>query len=255
MKITHVLGREIYDSRGMPTLECTLILEEGVQVSASVPSGLSRSSYEARELRDGGQRLMGAGVLRAIENLEQIIGPELIGKTPDLVSMDVKMIEMDGTPNKAFLGSNTILAASMAICKAQAYLNDMETYELIGHLCNADTVSLPFPMFNVINGGRHANNNLMIQESLIVPTGAENFCHSFEIGVTVFQELKKILAKLGKSTSVGDEGGFAPHFDDDRQALDCIMSAIGHLDESLQDSVVIAIDVAASQLYDRATKS
>lgn len=255
MKITHVLGREIYDSRGMPTLECTLILEEGVQVSASVPSGLSRSSYEARELRDGGQRLMGAGVLRAIENLEQIIGPELIGKTPDLVSMDVKMIEMDGTPNKAFLGSNTILAASMAICKAQAYLNDMETYELIGHLCNADTVSLPFPMFNVINGGRHANNNLMIQEFLIVPTGAENFRHSFEIGVTVFQELKKILAKLGKSTSVGDEGGFAPHFDDDRQALDCIMSAIGHLDESLQDSVVIAIDVAASQLYDRATKS
>ncbi|MCC7415145.1 MAG: phosphopyruvate hydratase [Epsilonproteobacteria bacterium] len=255
MKIIDVVGREIYDSRGMPTLECTLVLEEGVQVSASVPSGLSRSSYEARELRDGGQRLMGAGVLRAIENLEQIIGPELIGKTPDLVSMDVKMIEMDGTPNKAFLGSNTILAASMAICKAQAYLNDMETYELIGHLCNADTVSLPFPMFNVINGGRHANNNLMIQEFLIVPTGAENFRHSFEIGVTVFQELKKILAKLGKSTSVGDEGGFAPHFDDDRQALDCIMNAIGHLDESLQDSVVIAIDVAASQLYDRATKT
>lgn len=255
MKIIDVVGREIYDSRGMPTLECTLVLEEGVQVSASVPSGLSRSSYEARELRDGGQRLMGAGVLRAIENLEQIIGPELIGKTPDLVSMDVKMIEMDGTPNKAFLGSNTILAASMAICKAQAYLNDMETYELIGHLCNADTVSLPFPMFNVINGGRHANNNLMIQEFLIVPTGAENFRHSFEIGVTVFQELKKILAKLGKSTSVGDEGGFASHFDDDRQALDCIMNAIGHLDESLQDSVVIAIDVAASQLYDRATKT
>ncbi|MBS1986401.1 phosphopyruvate hydratase [Candidatus Dependentiae bacterium] len=255
MKIIDVVGREIYDSRGMPTLECTLVLEEGVQVSASVPSGLSRSSYEARELRDGGQRLMGAGVLRAIENLEQIIGPELIGKTPDLVSMDVKMIEMDGTPNKAFLGSNTILAASMAICKAQAYLNDMETYELIGHLCNADTVSLPFPMFNVINGGRHANNNLMIQEFLIVPTGAENFRHSFEIGVTVFQELKKILVKLGKSTSVGDEGGFAPHFDDDRQALDCIMNAIGHLDESLQDSVVIAIDVAASQLYDRATKT
>ena len=255
MKITKVIGREIYDSRGMPTVECTLVLENGVQASASVPSGLSRSSYEARELRDGGHRLMGAGVLRAIENLEQIIGPELIGKVPDLVPMDIKMIELDGTENKSHLGSNAILAASIAICKAQAYLNDMETYELIGHLCNADTVSLPFPMFNVINGGKHANNNLMIQEFMIVPTGAQNFRESLEIAVTVFHELKKILAKMGKSTNVGDEGGFAPTFDDDRQALDCIVNAIEHLDESLHDSVVIAIDVAASQLYDRATRT
>jgi enolase 1/2/3 len=255
MKITKVIGREIYDSRGMPTLECTLILEDGVQVSASVPSGLSRSSYEACELRDGGHRLMGAGVLRAIENLEQIIAPELIGKNPDLVPMDIKMIEMDGTKNKSFLGSNALLAASIAICKAQAYINDMETYELIGYLCNADAVSLPFPMFNVINGGRHVNNNLMIQEFLIVPAGAQNFRQSLEIGVTVFHALKKILTKLGKSTNVGSEGGFAPAFDDDRQALDCIVNAIEHLDESLQDSVVIGIDVAASQLYDHATKT
>jgi len=255
MKITNVIGREIFDSRGMPTIECTLILENGVQVSACVPSGLSRSSYEASELRDGGHRLMGAGVLRSIENLEQIIGPELIGKTPDLVAMDIKMIDLDGTPNKSFLGSNTLLAASIAVCKAQAYINEMETYELIGYLCNADTVSLPFPLFNLINGGKQIQNNLMIQEFLIVPAGAQNFRQSLEIGVTIFHSLKRILTKLGKSTMVTDEGGFAPIFEDDRQALDCIVNAIEYLDESLQDSVVIGINVGASQLYDHVTKT
>lgn len=255
MKIVKVLGREIYDSRGMPTLECTLILENGTQVSASAPSGLSRSTYEAQELRDGGQRLMGAGVLKAIENLEQVVGPVLIGHVPDLVPMDIKMIELDGTPNKSHLGANTLLAASMAVCKAQAYINEMETYELIAHLCDAETISIPFPMFNIINGGKHANNNLMIQEFMIVPTGAQNFRNSLEIAVTVFNELKKLLAKQGKSTAVGDEGGFAPQFDDDREALDFIMNAIEHLDDELQESVVIALDVAASQFYDRLTKT
>lgn len=255
MKISAVHGREIYDSRGMPTIECTLVLANGTEIITSVPSGLSRSSYEARELRDGGIRLMGTGVLKAIDNLEQIIAPALIGKVPDLVLMDQELIDLDGTENKSLLGANTLLAVSMAVCKAQAYVHEMETYELIAHLCDAETVSLPFPMFNVINGGVHAHNNLMIQEFMIVPTGANNFRESLEIAITVFHELKKILAKQGKSTNVGDEGGFAPALDNDQQAFDFIVNAIDHLDKDLQDSVVIAIDVAASQLYDRTTNT
>lgn len=255
MKIKSVHGREIYDSRGMPTVECSLILEDGAQVIASVPSGLSRSAYEVRELRDGGARLLGAGVLKAIENLEQVIAPLIVDKIPDLIPMDLSLIDADGTENKSHLGANAMLAASIAICKAQAHINEMEPYELIAYLCSAETISLPFPMFNVINGGVHAHNNAMIQEFMIVPTGAQNFRESLEIAVTVFQELKKILTKQGKSINVGDEGGFAPYLDTDKQALDYIMEAIDHLGSDLQDSVVIALDVAASQLYDRATNT
>lgn len=251
MKISQVVGREIFDSRGMPTIECDLILENGVYVTASVPSGLSRGQYEAVELRDGGKRLMGKGVLKAVENLENIIAPLLVGKEPDLVGMDLKMIDLDGTEDKSRLGANAILAASIALCRAQALVNSMETYEFIAYLCELESVSLPFPMFNIINGGVHANNNLTIQEFMIMPIGAQNFRHSMEMAVQIFLTLKQLLIKNGKSTAVGDEGGFAPAIDDDKEALDFIMEAIELSGVAKDGEIVLALDVAASEFYDK----
>lgn len=252
MKITNITGHEIYDSRGLPTIACRIEMENNVAVLSSVPSGVSKGMYEAVELRDGGTRLMGYGVSNAIRNLETVIAPELIGKVPDIVEMDLKMIEMDGTENKAKLGANAILAASIAIAKAQAVTFSVEPYELLAQVCGFDSVTLPFPMFNMINGGAHADNNLNIQEIMLVPLGAQDFRSAMEAAVTTFYELKILLKEQGKSTLVGDEGGFAPNFIDEYEALDLLMEAMQRA--GYDEIFSIALDVAASQLYDQRTQ-
>lgn len=172
MKITSVSAREIFDSQGFPTLECEIVLEDSVPVVASVPTGTSRSPFEVCDMRDNdSNRLMGRGVQKAIQIIEGELAPLLVGRKPDVVEFDLKMIEMDGTPDKSRFGGNTMIAVSMALCKAQAYAHELHVYELIAQLCDFESVSLPFPMFNIINGGAHANTGLQIQEFMIVPTG------------------------------------------------------------------------------------
>lgn len=248
------MAREIFDSRGLPTIECELILDETVQVTASVPSGLSKGPYEATELRDEEDRLFGLGVQKSVERLDQMISPLLIGREPSLIEMDIELIELDGTENKSNLGANTILAASMAVCKAQAITEGLELFEFIAYLCGFETVSLPCPLFNVINGGVHANNNLRLQEIMIMPVGLSSFHAAMDVGDTIYQVLKEKLKKAGKSTAVGDEGGFAPDFDDEYEAFDMLMAAIQEVELSNEGSIMIAIDVAASQFYDPKTQ-
>lgn len=251
MKITEIEAREIYDSRGWPTIQCDIILDDETIISASVPAGLSRSRYEARELRDGGKRLWGMGVHRAIENIKTIIAPELIGQEPHALDMDFKMIELDGTPDKSYLGANALLAVSMALYRAHAHTEGIELYELIAYICGAESVTLPFPLLNVINGGLHADNGLGIQEFMIVPVGSSDFRSSLELSVTVFHELKNVLKKHGKSIAVGDEGGFAPVFRNYFEALDILMEVLDKVDTTDGGKCVIGLDVAASQLYDK----
>lgn len=248
MKIAKVVGREIFDSRGIPTLECELWLDSGIAVRSSVPSGTSRGSFEAIELRDGGARLGGKGVSKAIDKLENVIAPMLLDKEPEIVEMDMAMIDLDGTENKSNLGANTMLAASIAILRAQAAVNEIEAYEFIAHLCNQTSVSIPFPMFNILNGGLHGDNNLQMQEIMIVPTGAQSFRESFEIATMIFHNLRTILIKNGLAAGVGYEGGFVPHVTDVHQALDLVMQAIQASKAS--GHIQLALDIAANQLYD-----
>lgn len=251
MKIIRILGREIYDSRGWPTVQCELYLEHGISVISNVPSGLSKGKYEAFELRDGQERLFGKGVRKAIENIEQIIGPELIGKEPSIIEMDQKMLELDGTPDKSSLGANSILAVSIALYKAQAAIHGMELYEFIANVVSSETVSLPVPFFNLINGGMHAYNNLSIQEFMVVPVGLPNFRAAMELGVTVFHELESIIKKSGKFLGYGDEGGISIS-GTDTEALDFLMQAIERV--KTFGNCAIALDVAASQYYDPNSK-
>ncbi len=254
MKIKKIIGSEIFDSRGIPTLEVTLFLDEGQQVTASVPSGLSKGSYEAVEMRDGGERLFGFGLTKAIDILDREIAPLLIDKEPDVVAMDLEMIARDGTADKSNLGANTILAASIAVLKAQALVNDVQTYELIARLCGIESVTMPYPFFNVINGGVHADNKLHVQEFMVVPVNLPTFRAAFEAGITLFHELKEVLHAHGKSTAVGDEGGFAPECESETEAFEYLMEAIERTKESCAAHFVLAIDVAASQFYDAKSK-
>lgn len=254
MKIINLTAREIFNSRGMPTIECEILLEDGRSVTASVPTGTSCGEGEAVELRDGGSRLMGKGVRKAVEIIETIIAPLLIGQAPQLIVMDELIRELDGTKNKSKLGANTLLAVSIAVCKAQAVAEDAELYELIAYLCGYDLVGLPYPMFNVINGGVHASNNLQIQEFMIMPVGVPTFRAAMDVAATFYQTLKEILLQEGKDISVGDEGGFAPNFESDLQALDYIMEARELVQVDNGGSIMIALDVAASQFYNKRTK-
>jgi len=254
MKIRQVIGREIFDSRGFPAVECELILEESANqifsVRAAIPSGLSRGKHEAFELRDGQKRLFGRGVLKAVDNLQNVIGPAIIGQEPDVVQMDIKMLELDNTENKSKLGANAILAASIAILKAQAIANRLEVYELIARLCELSSVSIPIPMLNIISGGMHAPNNLDMQEFLIIPAGQTTFRSAFEDSLTVFYNLNDLLKEKGLYNCIGDEGGFAPALKNEREALDLILEAIKK-SSGIEGTFVIGIDVAASRLYNQ----
>jgi len=258
MKISQVMGREIFDSRGFPTIECELILEssnkKNLSVQASVPSGVSTGTHEAFQLRDEKTRLSGMGVIQAIRNLENIIGPAIIGKEPDVVALDITMANLDGTDNKSKLGSNAMLAASFAILRAQAIANGLEPYELIASLCNLNTISIPIPMFNVINGGAHASNNLDIQEFMIIPTGQTTFRAAFESAAEVFYNLKSILKQKDLGTYTGDEGGFAPCLDNEKQVLDILVEAIEKSNKLIDGEFVLGLDVAATQFYNPKTK-
>lgn len=249
MKIINIIGKEILDSRGTPTVSCEIHLENEKIVSASIPAGTSTGKYEANELRDKDDRLMGKGVTKAVDIINNDIAPQFLGKEPSAISMDLEMIQMDGTENKSKLGANSILAVSMAMYRAHALSLNMELFDFIALACGSDTVSIPYPMINFINGGVHADNNLDIQEFLVIPCGARNMKSAMEVSLLLFNNLKEILRQEGKSTLVGLEGGFAPNFDYQLEPFEYIKRAIEEsgFDE---DMFTMAIDVAASQLYD-----
>lgn len=251
MKITNIHAYEIFDSRGLPTVRCAVVLDDGATVESSVPSGTSCSRHEAIELRDGGQRLMGKGVLRAVEIVNTVIAPVFIGKEPNAVQMDLDMIQMDNSENKSLLSANAMLAVSMAIYRAHAHIERCELFELIAMLYGADTVSLPIPMINFINGGIHARNNLAIQEYLVIPYGARNFRHAIEISVQLFYVLKELFLVNDKSVAIGEEGGFAPSFASDEEPFDYLIDALEQANFTGDGLFAFGIDVAASQLYDQ----
>jgi enolase len=250
MKIVKVLGREIYDSRGWPTLSCEIWLDSGLAFTGYAPAGISCSKYEAREMRDGDKRLWGRGVQKACAVLEQVIAPALVGKEPEAPDLDLTLIELDGTLDKSHLGSNVLVAASMALYKAYAYQEHVELFELFAYMLGANSVTLPCPQFNVINGGKHANNNLSIQEFMIAPIGSPTLASAIETCITVYHELRDLLQGRGKFVGIGDEGGFTAQFKDDREALDILFEAIERVALSDIGICAIALDVAASQLYD-----
>lgn len=248
MKIKKVVGREIFDSRGMATLECEITLEDDFVALGSVPSGISTGGYEAHELRDGGDRLLGLSVHKAIEVIERTIAPELIELEPNVVQTDLRMIELDGTERKEKLGANTMLAVSYAVCRAQAHVANLDLYEMIATISDSSTVSVPYPLFNLINGGLHADNGLCIQEILVMPVGAKSLREGMDFTATLNYMLKEIMEASDQRLLVGDEGGFAPIVSDPREALDYLMEAIAALDA--EDEFHIALDVAATALYD-----
>lgn len=258
MKIKKLRGREILDSRGWPTIECYLELEGGIEVVASVPSGASVGHREAIELRDGDKkRFLGKGVLKAITNLEKVISPALAGRMPDLVPLDKLLSELDGTAQKSKLGANATLAASLAVTRAQALINGLEVYQLIQKLCKVEKVVMPYCMFNILNGGVHADNGIPFQEFMVVPVNQPSCAAGLEVAVLVYQALKKILKQEGYTTTVGDEGGFAPVLRSTvggsaTQVLDLLMLAVEQAGLT-HEQVVFALDVAASQFYDAKT--
>jgi enolase len=246
--ITDVYAREVLDSRGNPTVEVEVRLESGVLGRAIVPSGASTGAYEAVELRDGDKsRYMGKGVLKAVDNVNTIIAPELIGYDAlDQVEIDNKMIELDGTPNKANLGANAILAVSMAVARAAADALDVPLYTYLGGF-NAKT--LPVPMMNIVNGGEHADNNIDVQEFMVLPVGAATFSEALRMGTEIFHALKAVLKAKGLNTAVGDEGGFAPNLGSNEEALSTILEAIATTSYKAGVDVFLGMDVASTEFY------
>ena len=243
-KIKNIIGREILDSRGNPTVEVDVILENGIVATAAVPSGASTGEREALELRDNDNRYNGKGVLKAVNNINKIIKSELIGMdTENQSQIDKKMIELDGTKNKSKLGANAILGVSMAVLKAASKASNKELYAYIGN-----HKIMPKAMMNILNGGMHADNSLDFQEFMIVPE-AKNIKEKVRIGSEIFHQLKKVLKEKGYNTNVGDEGGFAPDFKSNYEALDAIISAIEKAGYIPGKDVNIALDVAASEFY------
>ena len=251
--IVDVLAREILDSRGNPTVEAEVILEDGSIGRAAVPSGASTGEHEAVELRDGDKkRYLGKGVLKAVKNVNDKIGPDIVGMDAlDQILIDRTMIELDGTGNKGNLGANAILSVSLAAAKAAAASLCIPLYRHIGGV-NANT--LPVPMMNIINGGAHADNSLDLQEFMIMPIGAEDFQNAIRMGVEVFHHLKSILKKKGLNTSVGDEGGFAPMLKTNEEAIELIMEAITAARYKAGKDILLALDPAASEFYDSSKK-
>ncbi|NLK99814.1 MAG: phosphopyruvate hydratase [Clostridiales bacterium] len=253
-KIEKIIGREILDSRGNPTVEAEVILADGSMGRAAVPSGASTGAFEAVELRDGDKsRYLGNGVKKAVENINTTIASALQGMDASKqTEIDAAMIRLDGTPNKGKLGANAILGVSLAVAKAVANSLNMPLYRYIGGV-NAKT--LPVPMMNIINGGQHADSSLNIQEFMIMPVGAKSFSEALEQSTTVFHTLKKLLKNDGYVTAVGDEGGFAPKFNSDTEALDYIVKAIESAGYRPGEDFYIAIDAAATEMYEEAKKA
>ena len=249
MAIIEALGaREILDSRGNPTVEVEIQLEDGTQARAAVPSGASTGAFEAAELRDGGKRYLGKGVEKAIAFVNDEIAPEIIGfDSQDQRLIDAAMIELDGTKNKSRLGANAILGASLAVAKASAESSDLSLFRYLG---GPNAHVLPVPMMNILNGGAHADTNVDIQEFMIAPIGAPTFRESVRWGAEIYHALKSVLKKRGLATSVGDEGGFAPNLDSNRAALDLILEAIEAAGFKPGSEIALAMDVAATEFHE-----
>ena len=246
--IINVHARQIFDSRGNPTVEVDVITENGVLGRAAVPSGASTGEHEAVELRDGGDDYMGKGVSKAVENVNDIIAEELLGSSVfEQNLIDQTMIDMDGTPNKGKLGANAILGVSLAVAKAAANELNMPLYRYIGGV-SANT--LPVPMMNIINGGSHSDAPIAFQEFMVMPIKATNFSEALKMGTEIFHNLKKVLHKRGLSTAVGDEGGFAPTLEGTEDALDTILQSIKNAGYKPGDEVKIALDCAAAEFYE-----
>ena len=251
MIIKKIHAREILDSRGNPTVEVELINDKDVKGVASIPSGASTGSREALELRDGDKaRYNGKGVLKAVSNVNDIISPVLVGKDFDQVTLDKTLIELDGTENKSKLGANAILAVSLAFLKCKAKSECKELFEYV----SSKSVSMPIPMINIINGGKHAINNLDIQEFMIIPA-VKGMKERVRVASEIFHKLKEILAKNNYSVGVGDEGGFAPNLESNAASLDYIMEAINAAGYQPGKDVFIGLDVAASEIYDKSTNT
>jgi len=246
--IIDVYAREVLDSRGNPTIEVDVTLEDGSFGRAIVPSGASTGAYEAVELRDDdASRFLGKGVMKAVTNVNTVIAPALLGAYAlDQVVVDNMLLELDGTPNKEKLGANAILGVSIAVAKAAANSVGLPLYRYIG---GVNAKELPVPMMNILNGGKHADNNVDIQEFMVLPVGATSFAEALRIGTEVFHNLKSVLKKKGYSTAVGDEGGFAPNLSSNEEALEVIVEAIHKAGYKPGEDVCLALDVAASELF------
>ena len=245
--IIEVHGRQIFDSRGNPTVEVDVITENGIMGRAAVPSGASTGEHEVVELRDGGKTYMGKGVSKAVENVNQILAEELIGISVfDQNKIDQMMIDLDGTPNKSKLGANAILGISLAAAKAASNELGLPLYRYIG---GVSAYTLPVPMMNIINGGSHSDAPIAFQEFMVMPIAANSFTHAMQIGSEIFHHLKKVLQSRGLSTAVGDEGGFAPTLDGTEDALETIIMAIKNAGYMVGDEVKIALDCAAAEFY------
>jgi enolase len=253
-EIVEVEAREILDSRGNPTIEADVTLASGARGRAAVPSGASTGEHEALELRDGDdRRYLGKGVERAVRNVQGKIAPEVVGlDATDQAAVDGAMIEIDGTQNKGNLGANAMLAVSMATARAAAIAHGLPLYRYLG---GPNARLLPVPLMNIVNGGAHADNNLDIQEFMIVPLGGAQFSEALRMGVEVFHHLKKLLKDRKKVTAVGDEGGFAPDLDNNEAAIQVVLEAIGKAGYRAGEDVAIALDVAASEMWDEKKKA
>lgn len=249
-KILDVKAREILDSRGYPTVEVDLTLEGNFTARAAVPSGASTGSHEAVELRDGGTRYLGKGVEQAVGNVNVAIKNALVGQDFTQASLDQKLIELDGTPNKGKLGANAILGVSLAFAKAEALANNLPLYGHFATLAGTtDKMKLPVPLMNVLNGGKHAENSTDFQEFMLVPSGISSFREQLRAGAEVFHQLKKILGKRKLNTSVGDEGGYAPSLPTNEAAIEVLLEAITAAGYTPGQDIKIALDVAATELY------
>ncbi len=261
MQITNLYAYEIFDSRGLPTIECCIELANGRKVYASTPSGASVGKAEALELRDGdSNRLMGKGVLNAIDYINNTIAPKFIYQDINALAMDSILMDLDHHPQKTTIGANTTLAVSMALFKAQAAAENLELYQILQRVSGTPMLKMPIPMFNVINGGAHANNNLSVQEYMVVPnienaanmSAADVYPQALHAGVMFYQQLKKILNDSGQSTNVGDEGGFAPNLEDDKAGLKLLEQTAQNLPNYTYN---FALDVAASEIYDESSNT
>lgn len=246
-QINKIHAREILDSRGNPTVEVDVTLNDGSFGRSAVPSGASTGEHEAVELRDGGHRYLGKGTQQAVNNVNNIISQDLMGKDAlDQKSIDDHMIALDGTDNKSNLGANAILGVSMAVAKAAANYKGVSLFRSIG---NENCSTLPIPMMNILNGGSHADNSVDIQEFMVFPIGADSFSHALQMGTEIFHHLKSVLKGKGLNTAVGDEGGFAPDLNSNEEAIEVIIEATGNAGYNIGKDVYLALDVAASELF------